>query len=271
MVKVLVKGAGDIATGVAMTFYRSGFQVLMTEIAEPTVIRRRVSFATAVYEKSIEVEGIEGVLVKASDFQSVLNSGKIGVMVYDKGDVPSCYEPDIVVDAILAKRNIRTSLKDASVVIGCGPGFTAGIDCHLVVETKRGHYLGRWLEEGAAAPNSGIPGIVEGKGLERVLYSPIAGKVKHHKAIGDLLEEGELVLEVAGEPVYSPFKGYLRGLIQEGLVVEAKMKIGDVDPRLEERYPFTVSEKAFAVGRGALEGALYLGRKKAVFGVEKFE
>lgn len=269
MVKVLIKGAGDIATGVALAFFRSGFKVLMTEIEKPTVIRRKVAFASAIYEKNIVIEKIDGALATDKNFQNILNDDKIGVIVDPNGEIIDKYKPDIVVDAILAKKNLGTKKTDASVVIGCGPGFHAGDDCHLVVETKRGHFLGGWKEEGNAAPNSGIPGIIEGSGIERVLYSPKAGVVKHHKAIGDLLEEGELVLQVDEAGVYSPFKGYLRGLIQEGLFVPEKMKIGDVDPRLEGSYPFTVSEKAMAVGRGALEGALYLGKKFRVFGVDK--
>ena len=269
MVKVLVRGAGDIATGVGLAFYRSGFKVLMTEIEEPTVIRRKVSFATAVFDKNIVIEGVEGVLVTDKNYQSILDDDKIGVIADPEGKIIKEYKPDIIVDAILAKKNLGTKITDAEVVIGCGPGFEAGKDCHLVVETKRGHFLGRWYDSGFAAPNSGIPGIVEGRGLERVLYSPVEGKVKHIKAIGDLVEEGDLILEVDGIGVYSPFKGYIRGMIQEGLYVPSKMKIGDVDPRLEEKYAFTVSEKAFAVGRGAVEGALHLGKKLNLFGVEK--
>lgn len=269
MVKVLVRGAGDIATGVGLAFHRSGFRVLMTEISEPTVIRRKVAFATVIYDKSIVIEDVEGVLVDDRNFQNTLDNGKIGVIVDPDGKIIDKYKPDVVVDAILAKRNLGTKIDDAPVVIGCGPGFSAGLDCNLVVETKRGHYLGKWIEKGEAAPNSGIPGIVEGKGLERVLYSPKAGIVEHVRKIGDLVEEDELVLKVDGVGVCSPFKGYIRGLIQEGLYVPNKMKIGDVDPRLEGNYPFTVSEKAMAVGRGALEGALCLGRKINLFGVDR--
>lgn len=269
MIKVLIKGGGDIATGVALAFFRSGFKVLVTEIEKPTVIRRKVAFATAIYEKNIVIEEIEGVLVTDKNFQNILNNDKIGVIVDPNGEIILKYKPDIVVDAILAKKNLGTKKTDASVVIGCGPGFYAGKDCHLVIETKRGHFLGSWKEEGGAAPNSGIPGIIEGRGIERVIYSPREGVVKHHKAIGDLLEEGELVLKVGKTGVYSPFKGYLRGLIQEGFLVSEKMKIGDIDPRLDGSYPFVVSEKAMAVGRGALEGALYLGKKFRIFGVDK--
>ncbi len=271
MIKVLIRGAGDLASGVAMAFYKSGFQVLMTEVAQPTVIRSSVAFATSIFKGKMEIEGVTGIHVNKDNFQKYLDHGYIGIIIDPEGNIKKTYKPDVVVDAILAKKNLGTNIYDAPIVIGCGPGFYAGKDCHLVVETKRGHYLGQIIEEGAAIANSGIPGIVEGKGLERVLYSPIAGKVKHYKKIGDIVDEGDIILKVEGIPVINPFKGVLRGLITEGMNVPKGLKIGDVDPRIRPQYCFTISEKAMAIGRAAVEGTLLMGRKKKLFGVIKYE
>ncbi len=271
MVKVLIRGAGDLASGVAMAFHKSGFQVLMTEVEQPTVIRSTVAFATSIFEGEIEIEGVKGLQVTEDDFKEILEAGYIGVIIDPQGTIKNEYKPDVLIDAILAKKNLGTKIDDAPIVIGCGPGFYVGDDCHLVIETKRGHYLGKIIEKGSAIPNSGIPGIVEGRGLERVLYSPVAGKVKHYKKIGDIVDEGDIILKVNEIQVTSPFKGVLRGLIAEGMNVPKAMKIGDVDPRIEPRYCFTISEKAMAIGRSAVEGTLLLGRKKRLFGVRKYE
>lgn len=271
MIKVLVKGAGDLASGVALAFHQSGFQVLMTEVAQPTVIRRTVAFASCVFDGETEIEGVAARRAEPETYQEILKSGKIGVLVDPEAKILGRYRPDIVVDAILAKRNLGTKMEDAPVVIGLGPGFTAGKDCHLVVETKRGHDLARVISRGSAVANTGIPGVIGGKGLERVLYAPAAGTVLHYRKIGDLLEEGDPVLEVSGRIVKSPFPGVLRGLIQEGLEVPSGMKIGDVDPRMEPGYCHSISDKARAIGRGALEGALMMGLEKKLFGVRRFE
>lgn len=267
MVKVLIKGAGDLASGVGLAFHRAGFQVLMTEIEKPTVIRRTVAFANVIFEGNTNIEGSEGILVLEDTYQDALNRGKIGVMVDPEATILAQYQPMVVVDGILAKKNLGTRITDAPIVIGLGPGFEAGKDCHRVVETKRGHNLGVVLHSGKAMENTGIPGIVEGRGLERVLYSPGSGIVQPIVDIGAILEEGDLICNVSGIPVYSPFKGVLRGLIAPGMEVPLGMKIGDVDPRLETSYCFTVSEKARAIGRAAVEAALEMGRKRKWFGV----
>ncbi len=272
MVKVLVRGAGDLASGVGYAFAKAGFQVLMTEIPAPTVIRRTVAFAEAVYEGQIEIEGVQGILVTRDTYQESIDYGKIGIVVDPEASIRKAYQPDILVDGILAKTNVGgTDILDAPIVLALGPGFEAGRDCHRVIETKRGHYLGRVIESGSAIENTGIPGIVEGRGLERVLYSPEAGKVRHFRKIGDVVEEGELLAEVGDAGVTAPFRGVLRGLIREGLEVPARMKIGDVDPRLDPEYCFTISEKAKAIGRGALEAALALGVEKGLFEVRYAE
>ncbi|MDD2371866.1 MAG: selenium-dependent molybdenum cofactor biosynthesis protein YqeB [Firmicutes bacterium] len=271
MIKVLIKGAGDLASGVAMAFHKSGFQVLMTEVEQPTVIRSTVAFATSVFKGEIKIEGVKGKHVTADNFKECLDAGNIGIIIDPQGAIKDKYKPDVLVDAILAKKNIGTTINDAPIVIGCGPGFSAGEDCHLVIETKRGHYLGRVIEKGAAIENSGIPGIVEGRGLERVLYSPVEGMVKHYKKIGDIVDEGDIILKVEEIPVTSPFKGVIRGMITEGMIVPKAMKIGDVDPRIEPQFCFTISEKAMAIGRASVEGSLLMGRRKGLFGVGKYE
>jgi len=271
MIKVLIRGAGDLASGVAMAFYKSGFQVLMTEVAQPTVIRSTVAFATSVFKGQMEIEGVKSIHVTKENYQDYLDSGNIGIIIDPLGEIKEKFKPDILIDAILAKKNIGTKIDDAPIVIGCGPGFFAGEDCHLVIETKRGHYLGQVITKGSAIPNSGVPGIIEGKGLERVLYSPIAGKVEHFKKIGDMVNEGDIILKVEEIMVMSPFKGVLRGLITEGMIVPKGMKIGDIDPRLDPQYCFTISEKAMAIGRAAVEGTLLMGNKINLFGVEKYE
>lgn len=271
MVKVLIKGAGDLASGVAMAFYNSGFQVLMTEVKEPTVIRRSVAFANCIYEGKMEIEGVTGFHVTEDNFLDYLEKGVIGVIIDPECKIKEKYKPDILIDAILAKKNLGTKIEDAPIVIGCGPGFFAGKDCHLVIETKRGHQLGRVIKNGRAIENSGIPGIIDGKGIERVLYSPVPGKVVHLKKLGDIVEQDDIILKVDGVPVKSPFKGVLRGLIVEGMIVPEAMKIGDVDPRLNPEYCYSISEKAMAIGRAAVEGSLMFGREKGLFGVLKHE
>lgn len=271
MVKVLIKGAGDLASGVGMAFYKSGFKVLMTESEKPTVIRRSVAFGNCIFEDKAIVEGVTSIKVNEDNYKEALDRGLIGVIVDPKAEIIKKYQPDIVVDAILAKSNLGTTMDDAPIVIGCGPGFYAGNDCHLVIETKRGHNLGQIIRTGSAIANSGIPGIVEGRGIERVIYSPVEGIVTHVKKIGDIVAESDIILKVGDVPVTSPFKGVLRGLIAEGLHVPAKMKIGDVDPRINPEYCFTISEKAMAIGRAAVEGALNLGNEKNLFGVRRNE
>ena len=164
--------------------------------------------------------------------------------------------PEVIVDAILAKRNTGTALGDASLVIGLGPGFRAGQDVHLVIETNRGHRLGRVIEKGEAAPDTGVPGEISGYTWERVLRAPVSGKFRGMKRIGDRVEAGEVAGEVAGAPVEAKIAGVLRGILRDGLWVQERMKIGDVDPRGVREYCFTISEKARAIAGGVLEGIL---------------
>lgn len=262
-VLVVVKGAGDLATGVAYRLYRSGFTVVMTEISEPSVVRRTVSFAEAVFDGEIVVEGVTARRVEGvEEVRRAIQDGVIPVVIDPEAKIVSELRPTVLVDAIIAKRNVGTRRSDAPIVIGLGPGFVAGEDVHAVVETNRGHYLGRVLLTGAAEPNTGIPGPVGGYTTERLLRAPVEGVLTPVRTIGDQVTEGEVVARVGDEPVRAGVTGVLRGLVREGLHVTKGMKIGDVDPRAARDHCFTISDKALSVGGGVLEAILFLLHRK---------
>lgn len=257
--RVLIRGAGDIATGIGHRLFRCGFEVMMTEIASPTCIRRRVAFSEAVYEGITQVEGISAVLVRCPE-EAVMQAdkGNIPVLIDSRAECLEELKPHIVVDAILAKKNLGTFKEMAPIVIGVGPGFFAGKDCHAAVETMRGHDLGRVILHGEPEKNTGIPGEIAGITRERVIYAERAGTIRLIKDIGDIVEEKEVVAEIDGEPVCSPIKGVLRGIIRDGFHVDKGMKIGDVDPRGTVGNCFSISDKARAVAGGVLEAILFL-------------
>ena len=291
---ILLRGGGDLATGVAYRLHKAGFPIIVLELPEPLVVRRRVALATAVRERHITVEDLRAVRVDSPDEALRLApTGVIPVLVAPEltadgrpptaagemtadGRPPTAAggmtttrigasasslaavfgRPSAVVDARMAKRNLGTTIDQAPLVIALGPGYTAGVDCHAVIETNRGHRLGRVIWHGAAEANTGTPGIVAGKGAERVLRAPVAGVVQWHKEIGDRVGKGEVLGEVEGQPVYAPFDGVARGLIAPGTAVPARLKIGDVDPRGDAVTCFTISEKALAIGGGVVEAVL---------------
>ncbi len=260
-VLVLVKGAGDLATGVAHRLYRSGFRVLMTELAQPTVVRRTVSFAEAIYDGRQEVEGVVCRLASGlEEAGAVLERGEIPALIDPAAEIALQLRPQVVVDAIMAKRNCGTRITDAPVVIGLGPGFTAGSDVHAVVETNRGHDLGRVILQGAAEPDTGIPAPISGLAAERVIRSPEDGVFTPVLEIGAQVQAGELVGFVDGCPVPALITGVLRGLIRGGAHLYRGQKMGDVDPRCRVEYCYTISDKARAVGGGVLEAVLYFLR-----------
>lgn len=254
---VVIKGAGDIGTGIAYRLYHSGFSVVTTELTQPTVIRRTVSFAEAVYKGSVTVEGVSAVKSPPENVLSVVAEGKVPVVVDPSGVTIKQLKPWAVVDAILAKKNLGTRITDAPVVVGVGPGFTAGVDVHAVVETMRGHYLGRVIHSGQAIPDTGVPGEIGGFTQERILRAPCAGRFYGERKIGAVVSAGEVVARVDQQTVVAAISGVLRGLLHDGLEVETGMKIGDIDPRCLPEHCFTISDKARAVGGGVLEALLY--------------
>jgi xanthine dehydrogenase accessory factor len=257
---ILIKGAGDLATGVAVRLYRCGFKVVMTEIPNPLMVRRSVSFGEAVYATQVEVEGVLARLVSnISDVHLSLGEGIVPVLVDPQADCRAELLPIALVDAIMAKSNLDTRITDAPCVIALGPGFSAGVDCHAVIETNRGHSLGRVIYTCSAEPDTGQPGSIDGKTEERILRSPIQGMVEGKATIGDRLIEGQTVALVNGQPVKTQIAGILRGLIHSGIFVPAGTKIGDVDPRAEPAHCQQISDKAFAIAGGVLEALLRAG------------
>lgn len=261
-VHVLIKGAGDLASGVAVRLHRSGFPVVMTELASPHTVRRSVAFAEAVFAGQTSVEEVQARCCLPADIKAVWAAGAIPVVVDPEAQVRAVAKPAIVVDAIMAKRNLGTRLTDARLVVGLGPGFSAGQDCHVVIETNRGHNLGRAFWHGSAEPDTGQPGTLPGvsPNLSRVLRAPQDGHVLAQFAIGDRVPSGAIIATVRGDggarPVVAPFAGVLRGLIHPAVLVESGMKIGDLDPRARRDYCFTISDKSLAIGGGVLEAIL---------------
>ncbi|MDD3254150.1 MAG: selenium-dependent molybdenum cofactor biosynthesis protein YqeB [Lachnospiraceae bacterium] len=256
--RVLIKGAGDLASGIALRLHRCGCQIVMTELAVPTTVRRTVAFSPAVYEGISQVEDVTGICCDSLKVvEETLKQQKIAVVVDEKAEIIAKWKPDVVVDAILAKRNLGTRITDARMVIGVGPGFTAGVDCHCVVETKRGHYLGRCIWEGSAIENTGVPGEIGGYGIERLIRSTGEGTFRGTVGIGEQVEAGALVGYAGDAPVYAQIAGAVRGILQDGVSVYAGMKAGDVDPRCAVEHCFTVSDKATAIGGGVLEAMLH--------------
>jgi xanthine dehydrogenase accessory factor len=255
---VFIRGAGDIATGIGLRLWRAGLQVVMTDIAYPTAIRRTVAFSECIFKGENVVEGVTARRSTPEQVPELLAQKIVPVLVDPEGTSIAVLKPDVVVDAILAKKNLGTKQTDAPVVIGVGPGFTAGEDCHAVVETMRGHTLGRVIYQGAALPNTAIPGLIGGFAGERVLRAPDTGVFHALRDIGALVEAGESVGEVNGKPMVCTISGVLRGILPEGTPVQKGMKSGDVDPRGEKANCTTASDKALAVGGGVLEALLCL-------------
>lgn len=255
---VLIRGAGEQASGVAFRLARAHFRVCLTDIDKPQAVRREVSFCEAVYDGEKTVEGVTATLVKEpAEIHGAWAAGKIPLFIDPESRVRDYLRPDVVVDAILAKRNLGTAIDWAPLVIGLGPGFFAGRDVHLVVETNRGHNLGRVFSEGEAEPNTGVPGEIGGYAEQRVLRAPQAGTFRYNgRRIGDVVEMNEVVAFAGEAPVPAAIRGILRGLLREGIPVHTGMKVGDVDPRAKRDNCFTISDKARAIAGGVLEGIM---------------
>jgi xanthine dehydrogenase accessory factor len=255
---IAIKGAGEMASAVAWRLYMANFKkILMLETANPLAVRREVSFCEALQDGSQIVEGVKAVMAGSiEDIHSEWEQGRIAVAADPQWLLLEQLRPKVLVDAILAKKNLGTRMMDAELVIGLGPGFDAGNDVDLVIETNRGHDLGRIITAGSAEANSGVPGAIAGFAEERVLRAPAAGYFKTARSIGDLVIADEIIGTVAGQKLSSRIDGVLRGLIRSETTVTRGLKIGDVDPRGKKQYCFTISEKARAIAGSVLESVL---------------
>lgn len=256
---VLIRGSGDLASGIALRLHRSGLSVVMTDLPRPTAIRRTVCFSQAILFGTMRVEDVYAVrCASEAEIRAALQEGRIPVLADPACACRETLRPDVLVDAILAKKNLGTRITDAPLVVGVGPGFTAGTDCHCVVETMRGHTLGRVIRTGSALPNTNIPGLIGGYAGERVLRAPADGIFCQKLEIGAVVRAGDIAGEVDGELMKCTIDGVLRGILADGTPVFKGMKSGDVDPRCKPEYCTTASDKALAVGGGVLEAVLNL-------------
>jgi len=255
---ILIRGGGDLATGITLRLYRAGLKTLISELKCPLAVRRTVSFSEAVYERQVMVEGVTSRLVKPEQVQATIAAREVPVIIDPEATILNKLPISIVVDARLTKLAPNPLPHDVPLHIGLGPGFHAGHNCHAVIETQRGHSMGRVYWEGTAKPDSSQP---EGN-PHRVLRAPVNGQLIGYAQIGDRLKEGTLIAEIQSEiknqksKIFSPFKGVLRGLIRPGLRVTSGLKIGDVDPRNDPNICTLVSDKSLAIGGGVLEAIL---------------
>lgn len=273
---IIVRGGGDLATGTIAKLYRCGFSVLILEIEHPSAIRRNVAFSEAVYQGKQTVEDITCVLAKSlKEAKEMLEKGMLVLLVDPEGNSISQLQPLAVVDGILAKKNLGTHRQMAPITIGLGPGFEAGKDVDAVIETMRGHHLGRVLYQGSAIANTGVPGVIAGYAKERVIHSPGTGIIKNVKKITDVVEQGEVIAWIEPQrkqmddpveeriPVKATIPGILRGLIREDYPVTKGFKIADIDPRIQEyENCFTISDKARCIAGGVVEALFYLKQRK---------
>lgn len=264
---VVVRGGGDLATGTIHKLYEEGYRVAVLETEHPACIRRQVSFCEAIYEGKIEVEGVTAVHIEEAEEDALYNAvekawarGEIPVLKDPSGHVIETLQPEVVVDAILAKRNLGTTKEMAPLTIGLGPGFTAGQDVDIVIETMRGEHLGKIYRTGSAIPNTGIPGVIAGYSKERVIHAPASGKFQPRKRIGDMVKTDEVLgviipEEQQGEvPVFASMTGLLRGMIKEGYLVKKGLKIMDIEPRMDEKeLCFLISDKAKCIGESVYQ------------------
>jgi xanthine dehydrogenase accessory factor len=259
---VAVKGAGDLATGVIHRLKRAGFAVMATELPHPTVLRRTVAFAEAIALEQMTVEGITAQHAHSlEDIEIILENGFVPILVDPDGMAFKHMQPDVLVEATLSKYNSGITMYDAPIVIALGPGYEAGVDTHAVIETNRGHNLGRVYLEGSAEANTGVPGTIGGYAGERLLRAPCAGRLYGMHQIGDQIRQEEIVAIIkSGEltvPITAAISGILRGLVRDDLLVSIGMKVGDIDPRAIREHCFTISDKSRAIGGGVLEAILY--------------
>lgn len=259
--RLIVRGGGDLASGVIHKLHQCGYQILVLECKKPSAIRRKVSFGEAVYDGEARVENVLGRLITdIEECQAVWERNEIPIFVDETGRSAELLRPDALIDAILAKRNLGTSRSMAPMTVALGPGFEAGGDVDYVVETQRGHNLGRIISQGYAAADTGVPGVIGGYGKERVIHAPAAGTIHNCSCIGDIVEKDQVIAQIDGTPVYASLTGVLRGIIRDGYQVPAGMKIADIDPRKEQKQNCdTISDKARCIAGGVLEILLMNG------------
>lgn len=254
---IIVRGAGDLATATIIRLHNSGFKVIALDIQHPTVIRRTVAFAQAMFDQVAEVEGVTAQLVTFDQIQATIEKGIVPVVVDPDGLSIKALKPTIVVDSIIAKKNLGTNRAMAPFTIALGPGFTAGVDVDCVIETARGHNLGRLIYDGPANPNTGIPGNIEGFSKERVIHSPCSGLFTSRVHIGDIVQHGDIIAYIDQTSVHATIDGMVRGLLNDGLIVPQHFKIADIDPRAGRANYTTCSDKARALSGSVLEAVLH--------------
>ncbi len=255
--RILIRGGGDLASGIAVRLFNSGFKVCIVETSRPLAVRRAVSFSEAVYDRKKTVEGVTAVRInRPEDIDSTWKLGHIPVLIDRENHSCNVIEPDVLVDAIVAKRNIGTSMSNAPLVIGLGPGFYAGKDCHVVIETNRGHDLGRLIFEGPAVKDTGVPASILGFTEERVLRAPLDGIFEPDKTIGDRVIKGEQIGRIGQALIYSQIDGIIRGILHAGTPACIGTKVGDIDPRGEIQYCPKISDKARSLGGSVIEAIL---------------
>lgn len=260
---IIVRGGGDIATGAIQKLFHAGFKLVVLETEAPLMIRSTVALGYAVFGKETQVEDVTSVCVEPEEIEEVWQQGKVPIVIDPQGKLIEQLKPDVVVDGILAKKNLGTNRQMAPITIALGPGFSAPEDVDVVVETMRGHALGKLILNGSSLPNTGIPGVIGGKGAERVIWAPVSGKVSHICQIGDQVASGQTLFKIGETKVLSPLNGTLRGLITEGLYVKEGLKVADVDPR-QDIDCWQISDKARAIGGAVLEAVLWQQRVKNV-------
>lgn len=257
--KVIIRGGGDLATGVAEVLYQSGFKILILDIEKPSSIRRSVCFSEAIYDGVVKVENIICKKVEnENEIEKCWSEKIIPIMVDEKGEIIKKIKPDVVVDSIIAKKNLGTTKEMAPITVALGDGFEAGKDVDIVIETMRGHNLGRIITSGRAMKNTGIPGEIKGVSKDRVIYSKTNGRFSSVKKIGDTVQKDEIIGYVGDVEIRGKISGVLRGIIREGYEVTENMKIGDIDPRIEEKNNcFTISDKARSLGGAVLRAIMF--------------
>lgn len=258
---VVVRGGGDIASGTIHRLHRAGFGVIVLEIENPSAIRRKAAFCEAVFDGAVELEGV--VCQRAADIEdamAIIKSGRVALLIDENGASIEKIKPRYLVDGILAKRNCGTKMSQAEFTVALGPGFTAGRDVSCVVETMRGHNLGRLIYDGCAMANTGVPGAIAGYAKERVIHAPASGIMENIAEIGDIVKKSEAIARIGDTDVLATLNGVLRGIIRNGYAVEKGLKIADIDPReSEQKNCYTISDKARCIAGGVLEAIMAHG------------